>query len=654
MSIFKIAYGLLLLNLVVGISAVSEKPEVFSTDEYINDETVPVTDEVMDPNIEINDTVDDEDLEGGTDATWDRNRAVRDVAYYLRAHKFLDYDHRYYKINEESFVKLYQDFPKPPLRSLNWEVHQYCMDGFTNCLKYLDTTVQLTSLKRSDDTITIMKQNNWNPVNNSQQILSIQKDCQLAQRRDNLTFIPFQGPIERFQWRTSASYYMCWYTMLESPELGLFGETCDNHANCLDIYGSNNKDPRADDSKPFACAMYSFCPDHCCPMKHIWYMEECFQSDENPCYHVNRPAARKCSLRRESNQDFNALMGNQMNFSCICLIGGYEWSSRFGLCVDVNECTRGLHNCSFKDGQTCVNLPGSFDCLCQFGLVWNSDVRKCEISNIFESILENILNDKNLKSKDNFMTTFVKTLARQSDIITKVKNISKKSSKMNPGREEDFAMVRAGYVTVTENVWCPWEWVERGSAEWVLAQVSQKIAQHYLDAHIRRTGADHFINLNLQPVGYLVVDELVNWHIFLLSDDFFGWWFPNRSNRDERFEDDSDVGSGDEPEDHYNGPRLPPNPQPQAGPDEEYESEGESEEESEREVYEPSQFVEYVILIPWVLIPAAWRAQYPRSYLEQAAARAIMMIHVATELIDLTVNLEPPAILIANEDYYWF
>ena len=94
---------------------------------------------------------------------------------------------------------------------------------------------------------------------------------------------------ERFQWRTSASYYMCWYTMLETPELSVFGESCENHANCLDVYGIENKDPRANDAKPFACALYSFCPDHCCPMKHIWYMRDCFQSPENPCYESNRP-----------------------------------------------------------------------------------------------------------------------------------------------------------------------------------------------------------------------------------------------------------------------------------------------------------------------------------------------------------------------------
>jgi hypothetical protein len=61
--------------------------------------------------------------------------------------------------------------------------------------------------------------------------------------------------------QTSASYYMCWYTMNEVPSLAALGESCDNFANCLDSeFGVSNGDPRADDKTPFQCATYSFCP----------------------------------------------------------------------------------------------------------------------------------------------------------------------------------------------------------------------------------------------------------------------------------------------------------------------------------------------------------------------------------------------------------
>lgn len=85
---------------------------------------------------------------------------------------------------------------------------------------------------------------------------------------------------------------MCWYTMLGVPDLATFNEPCDNHANCFDEYidtFGHNRDPRADDTKPYACALYSFCPDHCCPVKHIWLIKDCYQSQSNPCYAENQP-----------------------------------------------------------------------------------------------------------------------------------------------------------------------------------------------------------------------------------------------------------------------------------------------------------------------------------------------------------------------------
>lgn len=75
---------------------------------------------------------------------------------------------------------------------------------------------------------------------------------------------------------------MCWYTMLERPELYSFNEPCDNFANCYTVFGKN-RDPRANDTLPFACAIYSFCPDPCCPRKHFWYMTDCYKTEYNPC-----------------------------------------------------------------------------------------------------------------------------------------------------------------------------------------------------------------------------------------------------------------------------------------------------------------------------------------------------------------------------------
>ncbi|XP_020723676.2 uncharacterized protein LOC100650386 [Bombus terrestris] len=375
-------------------------------------EAVPMTEQVMDANIKITDVPDVEETTEDWDANWDKNKVIRDVAYYIRAHKFQDYDRRYYKRLEDSPSRLYEEFPKPPLRSLHWEVRRHCEVSFVECLKYIESIVKLTALKREDDIVTIMREQKWNLANNAKQIQAAQKDCLASQRRDDLTMPPFQGPIERFQWRTTVSYYMCWYTMLGVPELSIFGESCDNHANCRVESDSGNEDPRTDDAIPYACALYSFCPDHCCPMKHIRDMTDCHQSRDNPCYAGNPPAHRECTLNRQENRDFPSLVANRINISCECPDPGYEWSSRFGLCVDVNECARGEHGCSTEDGETCVNLPGGYECVCKFGYIYDPNQRECVFSSDIQQILLGWKEESNVTEKKSIIDTIVKAIAR--------------------------------------------------------------------------------------------------------------------------------------------------------------------------------------------------------------------------------------------------
>lgn len=186
------------------LSDVLEETNESSTIDEENTEldAGPVTEQIMEPNITINepggplakesDVSTDEDP---VDPNWDVNRAIRDLGYFLRAHKFQDYDRRYYKDIGEAPRRLHEEFPRPPLRSMHWEVHKQCDSGFHRCLRYLERIVRMASLRREDDTVTIMKDQKWNLANNTQQILAAQRDCQMAQRRDNLTVVPFEGPI---------------------------------------------------------------------------------------------------------------------------------------------------------------------------------------------------------------------------------------------------------------------------------------------------------------------------------------------------------------------------------------------------------------------------------------------------------------------------
>ncbi|KAJ4449213.1 hypothetical protein ANN_00610 [Periplaneta americana] len=75
------------------------------------------------------------------------------------------------------------------------------------------------------------------------------------------------------------------------------------------------------------------CLDPCCPRKHYHDLQECWDADSNPC-HVEAPKLhRECGFSREKNRDFVPLVLNRWNVSCKCEKKGFEWDSRFGICI---------------------------------------------------------------------------------------------------------------------------------------------------------------------------------------------------------------------------------------------------------------------------------------------------------------------------------
>ncbi|XP_069694529.1 fibrillin-2 isoform X2 [Periplaneta americana] len=74
-------------------------------------------------------------------------------------------------------------------------------------------------------------------------------------------------------------------------------------------------------------------------------------------------------------------MNNEDNQVDICR-PGYSYSYTRKACLDVNECLMDLHNCSVRDGEECVNMPGSFMCKlspkCPQGYKYNKITLKCE------------------------------------------------------------------------------------------------------------------------------------------------------------------------------------------------------------------------------------------------------------------------------------
>jgi len=204
-------WALRLVHVLLGATTIAAVTLPPSTNETIDTETivskfttdtneteklpeVPLIEQVMDLNISVTE-LPDVDPEAIDAPDIDKNRVIRDIAYYIRAHKFREFDRRYYRSADEAPTKLYEDFPKPNLRSLHWEVRKHCAASFIECLKYIERKIQLTELRREDDTVTIMLQQNWKLPENTEQILTAQNDCQNALKRDDLTAAPFQGPI---------------------------------------------------------------------------------------------------------------------------------------------------------------------------------------------------------------------------------------------------------------------------------------------------------------------------------------------------------------------------------------------------------------------------------------------------------------------------
>lgn len=123
---------------------------------------------------------------------------IKDIAYYLRSHKFNEYDRRYETDAAKAPREYYAKFPRPPLRALHWEVQQFCEPSFLSCMKYVKRKLKGVALKREDDTAIVMMEQKWTKSNNSEQIKEVNDECIKMREKDDTIADPFQGPIERF------------------------------------------------------------------------------------------------------------------------------------------------------------------------------------------------------------------------------------------------------------------------------------------------------------------------------------------------------------------------------------------------------------------------------------------------------------------------
>lgn len=126
-----------------------------------------------------------------SDLAW--QEALRDIAYYLRAHKFTEFDRRYERDPANAPHPYHAFFPKPPLRALHWEVNKFCEVSFITCVEYLQGRIKKTDLRRTDDSAIVMMQQNWTLESNRQQIVAVEEDCKKMRAKGDTFFNPFEG-----------------------------------------------------------------------------------------------------------------------------------------------------------------------------------------------------------------------------------------------------------------------------------------------------------------------------------------------------------------------------------------------------------------------------------------------------------------------------
>lgn len=122
--------------------------------------------------------------------------ALRDIAYYLRGHKFTEYDRRYKKDSSKAPREYHAFFPRPPLRSLHWEVNKYCEQSFITCVEYLHSRIKKTDLRRLDDAAIVMLQQNWTMEKNKVQIQTVEKECKKMKNNSEKFVNPFEGNVK--------------------------------------------------------------------------------------------------------------------------------------------------------------------------------------------------------------------------------------------------------------------------------------------------------------------------------------------------------------------------------------------------------------------------------------------------------------------------
>ncbi|XP_045157060.2 uncharacterized protein LOC123523451 [Mercenaria mercenaria] len=287
------------------------------------------------------------------------------VGTYIAAHKYFGADFRYLTGNiRPSDQVFYKKFPSPTLRSYHQSVSKACESSAMECVKEI-----LLKARSSGSLQHIMKTAEELP-----------------------SFAPFKNNYEEFKYRQTAMYYLCWHTQLEDSflEFKTGKQSCLSHLNAVDEVPAEkryklvkNNDPVIQDIRdaefkkdPFTCARLWFCPDPCYGRYDRGNFEKRnYKVKGNPCLKLPN---KECKWKAGANENFNDLIRNRFNITCDCASDrkGFSWNSRFGICVDTDECFERKSNC--PENRMCKNTVGSYTCTCPRGYDVNPKTGECE------------------------------------------------------------------------------------------------------------------------------------------------------------------------------------------------------------------------------------------------------------------------------------
>ncbi|ELU14918.1 hypothetical protein CAPTEDRAFT_213684 [Capitella teleta] len=223
----------------------------------------------------------------------DVQKMLADVGKYISVHKWIGFDRRKERtdgIINETFAS---SFPTPPLVEIHKEI-------LANCRKSIFECIQVVYLAAAEYLESVDSPNPRHPEKNS--------TSSMIETHD-----PFKSVLEDFNFRTSASYFLCYFTLQRVPVF--------RHFDCKKSrFREDFIDYRAEYNVPYGCAELSFCPETCCSKPSVSpdVFGTCLRSkghdSENFCSRNNRGSM--CRTVPFLNENFKDLALNAINVTC--------------------------------------------------------------------------------------------------------------------------------------------------------------------------------------------------------------------------------------------------------------------------------------------------------------------------------------------------